>query len=109
MITGLIFDRTAADVAHAQALIDKLASGVAYDDLTNAEKAEMQTGCRGCYNYTDLNRVQDAIHRDEDIDLPLVLVAVEVHRGVDSLVPERFHDFCHDMHLQGGTRIPARR
>lgn len=60
MITGLIFDRTAADVAHAQALIDKLASGVAYDDLTDAEKAEMQTGCKGCYNYTDLNRVQDA-------------------------------------------------
>lgn len=60
MITGLIFDRTAADVAHAQALLDKLASGVAYDDLTDAEKAEMQTGCRGCYNYTDLNRVQDA-------------------------------------------------
>lgn len=60
MITGLIFDRTAADVAHAQALIDKLASGVAFGDLTEAEQEEMETGCRGCYNYTDLNRVQDA-------------------------------------------------
>lgn len=57
MITGLIYDRTAADVAFARETIKKIKEN---QTLTDAEKAAWSAGFRGCYNAADLNRVQDA-------------------------------------------------
>lgn len=57
MITGLIYDRTAADVAFARETIKKIKKN---QTLTDAEKAAWSAGFRGCYNAADLNRVQDA-------------------------------------------------
>ena len=53
-----ITDRTQADVNRAKAIIAKLQSGEA---LTDAEQAEYDAGLKGCYNYTDINRVRAAV------------------------------------------------
>lgn len=54
----LITNRTQADVNRAKAIIAKLQSGEA---LTDAEQAEYDAGLKGCYNYTDINRVRAAV------------------------------------------------
>lgn len=54
---NLIYDRTAEDVERALALAKKAEAGT----LTDAEKAEWLAGLRGCYNATDLNRVEAAV------------------------------------------------
>ena len=53
-----ITDRTQTDVNRAKAIIAKLQSGKA---LTDAEQAEYDAGLKGCYNYTDINRVRAAV------------------------------------------------
>lgn len=53
-----ITDRTQTDVNRAKAIIAKLQSGKA---LTDAERAEYAAGLKGCYNYTDINRVRAAV------------------------------------------------
>lgn len=53
-----ITDRTQADVNRAKAVIAKLQSGKA---LTDAEQSEYGAGLKGCYNYTDINRVRAAV------------------------------------------------
>lgn len=57
MITGLIYDRTAEDVAFARRIAERIRAG---EELTAAESAAWAAGCKGCYNAADLNRVQDA-------------------------------------------------
>lgn len=54
---NLIYDRTAEDVERALALAKKAEAGT----LTDAEKAEWLAGMKGCYNATDMNRVEAAV------------------------------------------------
>ena len=54
-MSTLIFDRTQADTDRAAYLIGKIQRG---EMLTEAEQAEYNAGLRGCYNITDLNRVE---------------------------------------------------
>ena len=57
IIQELITDRTQADVTHWQELHDKGWAG-----MTDEEKAEWNTAAmKGAYNYTDLNRVTEAM------------------------------------------------
>lgn len=54
-MSALIFDRTQADADRAAYLIGKIQRG---ETLTEAEQAEYFAGLKGCYNITDLNRVE---------------------------------------------------
>ena len=54
---NLIYDRTAEDVERALALAKKAEAGT----LTDAEKAEWLAGMKGCYNASDMNRVEAAV------------------------------------------------
>lgn len=56
IIDTLITDRTNADVQRWASLKSKGWSG-----MTDAEKAEWNAGMKGAYNYTDLNRVTQAM------------------------------------------------
>ena len=58
VLPAMITDRTAADVAEAKRLRDKLITGEA---LTDEESARYFTGLRGCYNASDMNRVGAAV------------------------------------------------
>ena len=55
-LLSLITDRTAADVYHWQMLRDK-----GWEAMTEDERAEWLTPMKGCYNFTDLNRVEGAV------------------------------------------------
>lgn len=52
----LITDRTSQDVDRVKILAEK-----AWQDMTAEERAEWLSSMRGSYNYTDLNRVEDAV------------------------------------------------
>ena len=52
----LITDRTAHDVDRVKILSEK-----AWQDMTAEERAEWLSPMKGAYNYTDLNRVEDAV------------------------------------------------
>lgn len=52
----LITDRTARDVARLQELNAK-----GYANMSDAERAEWSKASKGAYNYTDLNRVENAV------------------------------------------------
>lgn len=58
VLLTLITDRTAADVAEAKRLRDKLLAG---EVLTDEEFARYSAGLRGCYNASDMNRVGAAV------------------------------------------------
>lgn len=58
MSLTLITDRTAADLAAAREIIAKVQRG---ETLTEAEQSQFDAGLRGCYNATDLNRVEAAV------------------------------------------------
>ena len=55
---NLIYDRTAEDVEEAKRIIAKLQAG---EPLTVDEQTAYLAGLRGCYNATDLNRVESAV------------------------------------------------
>lgn len=52
----LITDRTQQDVARLQALAKK-----SFANMTDAERTEWLAPSKGAYNYTDLNRVEEAV------------------------------------------------
>lgn len=54
---NLIYDRTAEDVERALALAKKAEAGT----LTDTEKTEWLAGMKGCYNASDMNRVEAAV------------------------------------------------
>lgn len=54
-MSALIFDRTQADADRAAYLIGKIQRG---ETLTESEQAEYFAGLKGCYNITDMNRVE---------------------------------------------------
>ncbi|MBQ8263445.1 MAG: hypothetical protein IJY96_01565 [Oscillospiraceae bacterium] len=58
MSTSLSFitDRTAEDVSHAERL-----AKIAYQNMTEAERSEWDSGMKGAYNAVDLNRVESAV------------------------------------------------
>ncbi len=58
VLLTLITDRTAADVAEAKRLRDKLIAG---EVLNDEESARYFAGLRGCYNASDMNRVGAAV------------------------------------------------
>lgn len=60
MMTNLVYDRTAEDVAEVRRLLAKLDPETG-DGLTAAEQAKWDAGLKGAYNYTDLNRVELAV------------------------------------------------
>lgn len=60
MMTNLVYDRTAEDVAEVRRLLAKLDPETG-DGLTAAEQAKWDAGLKGAYNYTDLNRVESAV------------------------------------------------
>ena len=60
MMTNLVYDRTAEDVAEIRRLLAKLDPETG-DGLTAAEQAKWDAGLKGAYNYTDLNRVESAV------------------------------------------------
>lgn len=72
-LLSLITDRTAADVYHWQTLRDK-----GWEAMTEEERAEWLTPMKGCYNFTDLNRVEGAVEyigellRDAGYEMDLV-------------------------------------
>lgn len=57
---NLVFDRTEQDVADAKAII-KLILLNGWDSLSSSQKATYLNGLKGAYNYTDLNRLENAI------------------------------------------------
>lgn len=56
-LDDLVFDRTPSDVNRVRTLTQKLITGTA----TNDERQEWLAGMKGAYNYTDLNRVGEAV------------------------------------------------
>ena len=70
---NLITDRTAADVERYLTLRNK-----GFANLTEAEKTEWLSNMKGAYNYTDLNRVEEAVQyvagrlreRGYSVDIP---------------------------------------
>ena len=70
---NLITDRTAADVERYLTLRNK-----GFANLTATEKSEWLSNMKGAYNYTDLNRVEDAVQyvagklreRGQNVEIP---------------------------------------
>ena len=62
-LDDLVFDRTPSDVNRVQTLTQKLIAGTA----TNAERQEWLAGMKGSYNFTDLNRVGEAVEYLESV------------------------------------------
>ena len=62
MLTNLITDRTAADVAAFVRLRDK-----GWDRMTVEEREQWTNGMKGAYNTTDLNRVCAALNYVRDV------------------------------------------
>lgn len=56
ILENLITDRTEQDVDRVEVLAAK-----AWQDMTEEEHAEWLSPMRGAYNYTDLNRVEEAV------------------------------------------------
>lgn len=87
----LITDRTQADVTRAQELNKKIRT--AWDSMDASELAEWKAGLKGAYNYTDLNRVGQAVQEiaDELIAMPTELEEYrkekEVYYDESFLVP----------------------
>ena len=63
IIDTLITNRTQADVDYVNTLTAKWLAGT----ITNDEKTEWLAGLKGAYNYTDLNRVGEAVEYVADI------------------------------------------
>lgn len=62
MALNLITDRTQQDVNRYYYFRDKK-----WNDLTADEKSEWLAGLKGCYNYTDFQRVENAVKYLSDI------------------------------------------
>ena len=82
---NLIYDRTAADVERALSLAKKAEAGT----LTDAEKTEWLAGMKGCYNATDMNRVEAAVQT----------LAAELNAAGYAAAVEPV--------LKGGSRLPS--
>lgn len=84
VIDTLIFNRTQADVDRVFTLKNKILAG-GLSALTAEERAEYMAGMKGAYNYTDMNRVGQAVSHiaNRFINLPVELAAYRAEKGVD--------------------------
>lgn len=82
---NLIYDRTAEDVERALVLAKKAEAGT----LTDTEKTEWLAGMKGCYNASDMNRVEAAVQT-----LAAELNAAGYPAAVEPV-------------LKGGSRLPS--
>lgn len=85
VIDNLIYDRTQADVDRVSTLTLKILRG-GLSSLTEEEKEEYLAGMKGAYNYTDLNRVGQAVTyiASKMIELPEDLKNYMEEKQVDS-------------------------
>lgn len=60
VIDTLVYDRTYADVERLRELVVKIMQS-GYSSLTEDEKAEYMNSPKGAWNYTDLNRISEAV------------------------------------------------
>lgn len=74
IIDTLIVDRTQADVEEVRRIRNKILSG-GLSSLTSAERTAWLGGMKASYNYTDLNRVGEAVNflRDELAELAVIV------------------------------------
>lgn len=63
---NLIIDRTQNDINQAKNLISKVKM-LGIDSLSESQKEEYFSGLKGCYNISDLNRVEDAMKYISDL------------------------------------------
>ncbi len=84
VIDTLIFDRTQEDVDRVYELRNKILSG-GMSALSKEEKDEWLAGMKGSYNYTDINRVGEAVQYiyDRMQALPDELDAYRESQGVE--------------------------
>ena len=83
VIDNLVYDRTQSDVDRVFILKNKiLTEGL--NALTSEEKAEYMEGMKGAYNYTDMNRVGQAVIyiAERMTGLPEELAAYRESKGV---------------------------
>ena len=84
---NLIYDRTAEDVERALALAKKAEAGT----LTDTEKTEWLAGMKGCYNASDMNRVEAAVQTlAAELNAAGYAVAVEPVLKGSSRVPSGY-------------------
>lgn len=83
VIDTLVYDRTQADVDRVFTLKNKILTG-GLDALTVEEKAEYMAGMKGAYNYTDMNRVGQAVAyiANRMTSIPNELAAYRAEKGV---------------------------
>lgn len=84
VIDELIYDRTQADVDRVFTLKNKILTG-GLSALTSEELTEYMAGMKGAYNYTDMNRVGQAVAyiAGRMTALPDELAAYRAEKGVD--------------------------
>ena len=83
VIDTLVYDRTQADVDRVKLLKEKiLLQGLS--SLTPEEQSEYMGGMKGAYNYTDLNRVGEAVNyiKSNMVGLPDQLDQYREEQGV---------------------------
>lgn len=83
VIDTLVYDRTQADVDRVFTLKNKILTG-GLTALTAEERAEYMAGMKGAYNYTDMNRVGQAVSyiANRMTSIPNELAAYQVEKGV---------------------------
>lgn len=79
----MVYDRTQADVDRVFTLKNKILTG-GLNALTVEEKAEYMAGMKGAYNYTDMNRVGQAVAyiANRMTSIPNELDAYRAEKGV---------------------------
>ena len=75
----MIYDRTETDIHEAKRLIQK-----GYSNLSQAEKQKWDSGLKGCFNASDMNRIMGAIKAVAD-EIGVTMSAVKVF--VDGDIP----------------------
>jgi len=97
MIDTLIYDRTQADVDRVFTLKNKILTQ-GFTSLSTEEQTEYMSGMRGAYNYSDLNRVGNAVKylAERFVTLPIELEEYRRQVGVGYAeyfdVPYDFND-----------------
>ena len=83
VIDTLVYDRTQADVDRVFTLKNKILTG-GLIALTEEERAEYMAGMKGAYNYTDMNRVGQAVSyiANRMTSIPNELAAYRAEKGV---------------------------
>lgn len=83
VIDTLVYDRTQADVDRVFTLKNKILTG-GLTALTAEERTEYMAGMKGAYNYTDMNRVGQAVSyiANRMTSIPNELAAYRAEKGV---------------------------